>query len=187
MTIPIIHTQRLILRPLLETDIDDYYEYAQDPKVYQGGIWEPYPTFEAAQTDLKNLINYYERGLMWWGIEDGQDHKLIGRCQLGDFDREDDRADLSYALHRAYWGHGYMTEAATRIMRYGFEELALNRIGAIALTDNDISIHLLEKLGMSREGLLRQQRKLFGVYRDIYIYGILREEWLSKIVLRQNI
>jgi len=176
--IPKIETDRLILRPLKPADFDDYYEYAQDPQVSLPGMWSPYPTEEEAQRDFDNLLSLYEtRDLMWWAIEDKATSKMFGRCQLSDYDIYDKKADLSYALHRDFWGQGYMYEATQPIVNYGFTTLSLNRIGAQVYTDNTGSIGVLHKLGMTREGLLRQYRVSNGQPKDVYIYSVLRDEW----------
>jgi ribosomal-protein-alanine N-acetyltransferase len=177
MTIPVLKTHRLTLRPLRAADLDDFYEYAQDPEVSAPGMWEPYVSYAAAEDDLNRLLSYYERGLMWWALEHQTDHKMIGRCQLAEYDSHDSRAEISYALHRSYWRQGYITEAANRILAYGFQDLNLNRINAKVLTTNLASIRLLEKLGMTREGCMRQYRTVGGVPTDAFIYAILLHEW----------
>ena len=176
--IPIIETPRLILRPLKNDDFDDFYEYAQDPKVSNPGMWSPYPSREDAQKDFDHLLTLYEqRNLMWWGIENRATGKMIGRCELSDHDPDDKKAELSYALHSDFWGHGYMQEATQPIVNYGFETLNLNRIGAKVYTDNTGSIGVLQKLGMTREGLLRQYHIANNQPKDVYIYSVLRDEW----------
>jgi [ribosomal protein S5]-alanine N-acetyltransferase len=78
---------------------------------------------------------------------------------------------------RDWWGQGYATEAARAVLRYGFEELKLNRIYAHHMTKNPASGRVLEKIGMQREGCLRQMIRKWGVLEDVVLYAILRQDW----------
>lgn len=175
--IPVLETPRLYLRPLTMDDFADFYEYAQDIEVSGPGMWTPYPDENTAREDFARLLGLYSYGLMWWALEVKTTHKMIGRCQLAEYDPDDGRAELSYALNRHFWGQGYITEAARAVLQYGFDVLALNRISAQVFTDNEGSIRVLEKLGMVREGRLRQHRRTRGQPEDVYIYSILQEDW----------
>jgi ribosomal-protein-alanine N-acetyltransferase len=177
MIIPTLETARLILRPLREADFADYFEYAQDPAVASGGMWRPYASEDDARADFMRLISFYPRGFMWWALEDKAGGKMIGRCQLDRYDPDDARAEISCALHRGYWGRGYMREAAEQVARYGFEILKLNRLSATVFPDNTASVRILQKLGMIREGCFRQYRATRGAPEDVDLYAVLRTEW----------
>lgn len=86
-------------------------------------------------------------------------------------------AELGYWIGVPYWGQGYCTEAASKAIAYGFESLKLHRIYASHLTRNPASERVLQKLGMTYEGCLRQHIKHWGVYEDLAIYGILATQW----------
>jgi len=177
MMIPPLETPQLSLRPLKDTDFADYFEYAQDPLVSGPGMWVPYPSEAAARADFERVLSLYSSGLMWWALEHRRTGKMIGRCQLAAYDPDDAHAELTYALHSHFWRQGLMTEAARAVLRYGFEELKLNRVSAQVFTDNIGSIRLLEKLGMVKEGRLRQYRQVRGKPEDVDIYSLLRGEW----------
>lgn len=87
------------------------------------------------------------------------------------------RGEIAYALNRAYWGNGYMPEAAAAVLAFGFDTLQLNRIEARCEVDNLPSERVMQKLGMQFEGVLRQHVQVQGRYRDLKLYSILREEW----------
>lgn len=114
---------------------------------------------------------------MWWALEEKTDGKMIGRCQLDRYDPDDARAEISYALNQRYWGRGYMSEAAKRVARYGFETLKLNRISATVFPDNIASLRVLEKLKMTREGCMREYRTVQGMRKDVLLYAVLGAEW----------
>ena len=88
---------------------------------------------------------------------------------------------MGYVLRRESWGNGYATEAARVMLRIGFELLEAHRVFATVDTENVSSIRVLEKLGMTREGMHRQSfwSPLHGSWRDVYLYAILEGEWRS--------
>jgi RimJ/RimL family protein N-acetyltransferase len=87
------------------------------------------------------------------------------------------RAELGYWLAAATWGHGIATEAVRALVDFGFRELALARIFAHVLDGNAASMRVLEKLGLEREGLLRQHLRKGRRLRDVVVYGARCEDW----------
>ncbi len=179
MPIPVLETARLILRPLRAGDAHDMFEYAQDPALARLGMWDPYDSFEACEQHIEHLIPLYEKRLMWWAIEHRADKRLIGRVELAEWDPDNEHAELGYALNRNYWGQGLMTEAVALAVDYGWTQLALHRLGATVLPENTASIRLLTRIGMKREGRLRDYRRLAGEWVDVDVYGMLRTDSVS--------
>lgn len=89
-------------------------------------------------------------------------------------------AELGYWLGVPYWGQGYATEAAREMLRYGFENLALQRIFATHFAQNLASGRVLRKLGMRYEGCQRAHFRKWDRFVDLELYGMLREEWPSR-------
>ena len=87
--------------------------------------------------------------------------------------------ELGYALARPHWRHGYMTEAVTAALAYGFERLGLHRAEAICLADNTASRCLLERMGFRLEGNAREAFLQDGSYKDLSRYALLKDEWLT--------
>lgn len=85
--------------------------------------------------------------------------------------------EIGYILHKDYWGRGYATELAKRLVRYGFETLGLHRVFARCDVRNVRSCHVLEKAGMHYEGTLRDCIRVRDEYRSLRYYGILRSDW----------
>jgi ribosomal-protein-alanine N-acetyltransferase len=104
------------------------------------------------------------------------DGKLIGGVGLN-INERDQHAELGYWIGVPYWRQGYATEAAHAVLRYGFEELHLNRIFAAHFSNNPASARVLVKLGMRREGCQREHVRKWGQFFDSELYGILRQEW----------
>lgn len=86
-------------------------------------------------------------------------------------------AELGYWVGVPFWGRGYATEAAARLLHYGFSDWGLNRIEAHHLVRNPASGRVMQKLGMQYEGTLRQKVRKWGRFEDVAIYGLLANEW----------
>jgi RimJ/RimL family protein N-acetyltransferase len=77
--------------------------------------------------------------------------------------------EIGYGMAKSYWGRGFASEAAAATMKYGFEQLHLPRIVAIAWPENTASLRVLEKLGMRREPRLYNGEMLcYAVSRENY-------------------
>lgn len=87
---------------------------------------------------------------------------------------------LGYALAPSEWGKGYATDAARTLIRFGIRELGLHRISAAIGPDNAPSIKLIEALGFSREGVLRDHVFTNGAWRDSVLYSLLEQEWRAQ-------
>jgi ribosomal-protein-alanine N-acetyltransferase len=85
--------------------------------------------------------------------------------------------ETGYDLNRAYWGRGVMREAMSAVLSYGFTTLELHRIEAIIDIQNVRSKTLLEKLGFTYEGNLRQRYYMDGRFEDEHYFGLLKHEW----------
>lgn len=179
MALPTLQTERLLLRPLNHNDLDDLYEYAQDPAVYQPGMWRPYDSKEQARQHLDELLASYNHGLMWWAVEHKADQKMIGRCELTHIDREDNHAEIGYALHQNYWRRGIMQEVIHEVINYAFNTMRLNRLLAKTLISNQASQKLLIRTGFKQEGHLREHSQVKGYPEDVYIYGLLQSDTTS--------
>jgi len=173
-----LHTQRLILRPFEIVDARDVQRLAGDhaiadttlniPHPYEDGMAEQWiathqPQFEAGEGRV-------------FAIALRATGELVGAIGLV-MNRRFDRAELGYWIGRPYWNQDYCTEAGHAVLWYGFTELNLNRIHAYHLSRNPASGRVMEKLGMTREGLLRQHAKKWDKYEDLVEYGLLRQDW----------
>lgn len=104
------------------------------------------------------------------------DGQLIGAIGLHII--EPDRlAEIGYWIGKPYWNQGYATQAAQALIEYGFDHFDLNRIQARHMTKNPASGRVMEKAGMSFEGVLRQSIFRWGSFEDAAMYSILRREF----------
>lgn len=104
------------------------------------------------------------------------DGPLIGSAGLRDIDPEHLQAELGFWIGLEWWGRGYAREAAAAVIRFGFESLGLNRIYAHHMSRNPAAGKVLVAAGMQREGLLRQRVRKWGVYEDVVLYAIVRDD-----------
>jgi RimJ/RimL family protein N-acetyltransferase len=102
--------------------------------------------------------------------------QLVGGCGLY-LNDEQRQGYIGYVLHRRFWGQGYATELAGALVDFGFRILGLHRITAFCDPANAASARVIEKTGMRREGLMRQDAWVKGEWRDTLYFAILGEEW----------
>ncbi len=176
-SVPIIETERLLLRGLTVEDADDLYEYASEHKVSQYVPWDAHKSLEDSIEFLKYILNAYEyKKKRTWAIELKEEGKLIGTIDYVNWVPSHRKAELTYVLSHHYWGKGFTYEAAQKLLHYGFETMGLHRVEAPIMLENKQSQRVLEKLGMTYEGIARQSFYLNGQYVDLAMYAILKDE-----------
>ena len=176
---PRLETHRLILREMTLGDVEFYFHHFNNEKVVEGSCFPGPKTPEAAKEELElYCIRPFkdDKGIRWGIARKGSD-ELIGTCGFYDWNKTSHRAEIGYDLEPAHWREGIMTEALRAVLRYGFEEMGLNRIQAIIDSANVRSIKLVERLGFKKEGILRQNSYFRGRFRDEVCFSLLKEEW----------
>lgn len=175
--IPTLSTQRLTLRPFTSADADEVVRLAGAREVAATTLLIPHPY---QKSDALAWIATHEpefarsaRADFAISLHDGT---LIGAIGLS-ISATHNHADIGYWIGVPYWGHGYATEAGREIIRYGFQDRALNRLTAHHFAGNLASGRVIQKMGLKQEGLFRQHVKKWGTYTDAVMYGILRSEW----------
>ena len=144
----ILETKRLILRPWKDTDAESLYEYAKDPEVGPIAGWPQHKSIAESREIIKTVF----RGAECYAIcERGRDCAIgaIGLMGKGhtDMTDRDDECELGYWLGKPFWGRGYMPEAASELIRRGFEDLGMTTIWCGYYDGNHKSKRVQEKLG----------------------------------------
>ena len=172
-------TERLVLREFVADDWPAFHAVESLPEVARYQSFEPRTAEEsrdyvrrASQSATEQPRRTYDLAVIL-RTED----RLIGRCGFGITDAEPEQAMLWYTLHPEYWGQGYTTEAARCMVEFGFRELGLHRMWADCDPDNVGSWRVLEKIGMRREGHLRENALVKGAWVDSFIYAVLDRDW----------
>jgi len=177
---PRLTTQRLVLRAFGASDTADVERLAGDFAIADTTLEIPHP-YEpgmAAQWFATHGPKFEAGEVIALAITAREGGTLMGAVGLGIRQRFD-RAEIGYWIGKPYWGRGYCTEAAKAVMEYGFTELNLNRIFAVHFKRNPASGRVMQKIGMTQEGLFRQHIKKWDRYEDMVVYGILRSEWAA--------
>jgi [ribosomal protein S5]-alanine N-acetyltransferase len=174
-----LQTERLLLREFGAPDEPDIHAYASDPEVVRLMIWGP-NTPEMTRSYLEGVLGaqqHWPRPDVALAVELTAERRVIGSIALRIRDERNSTADIGFVLNRAYWGQGYMVEAAHAVLDTAFREVGLHRVWATCDPRNRASYRVMERLGMRREAHFRQDVMEKGEWRDSYLYAILREEW----------
>ncbi|NOK62621.1 MAG: Protein N-acetyltransferase, RimJ/RimL family [Chloroflexi bacterium AL-W] len=175
---PTLETTRLILRPFDLTDAPTVQRLAGDAAVADTTLNIPHPYHDgtAAQWIGTHQQAFAKTIGVIFAIVLRETNELCGSISLG-ITKQHHRAEMGYWLGVPYWNRGYITEAARALLDYGFNELQLHRINAHHLTRNPASGRVMQKIGMTLEGTLREHICKGEKLEDIVCYGIVRHEW----------
>ena len=176
--LPTLSASRVVLRGLDSRDIPALFAIFSDEETMR--YWSSGPLRELAEAEelLDDIREHFEnRTLFQWGVARKSDDHVIGTCTLFRFEAEHRRAEVGFALARAYWGAGLMTEALAALVAFAFDSLRLHRLEADADPRNARSIQCLQRQGFRREGYLRERYHLGGEIQDAVVFGLLEPEW----------
>ncbi|MFW9956168.1 MAG: GNAT family N-acetyltransferase [Candidatus Thorarchaeota archaeon] len=175
---PILETNRLVIRQLTIDDSENWFKNLSDDEVAVLIGMEPLENVEESKSIIVSFILRYEKkNGMAWAIILKEDESFIGTCSYEKIDSHNLSGEIGYDLLKKYWGHGFMAEALSAIIDYGFESLRLNRIEAHTAAINSASRNLLRRLGFFEEGIFRESSFFRGEFRDDCQYSLLRREW----------
>jgi RimJ/RimL family protein N-acetyltransferase len=173
-----IQTKRLTIKRLTYENHADMYPYVSDPKTmyYERGPHDTYSLYEILGNVIPEQVMY--------GMYRTEDNQFLGHLYLGDYGPKDFMEYMiGYILHPDYHNQGYCTEATKALIGYAFTTLHAHRITAKCNPDNTASWRVMEKVGMNKEGHLKQ-RVCFKydengspIWWDELIYGITADDW----------
>ena len=183
--VPDIETERLRLRPLCQSDAAEVTRLVNDFEVarYTATIPHPYDmkmaqdfiaTPEAAPDAASRFLDDPEAAIVL-AIELKDGDRLLGCVGL---QKTVDGPELGYWIGREYWGYGYASEAAGRLVRLAFENFALPELVASAVTVNDASHRVLEKLGFAISGTGEIHSRAQNSHLPVIHRRLKRSDWL---------
>lgn len=171
----IFETKRLLVRPLGSGDVDACFAVYGDPEVTRyvtpGGQAAPSPEWVRSQIEGGMLAPQEDARFGFWGVEHRADGRLVGTVALIPVEDVEDEFEMGWHLARAFWGEGYAFESGIGLLRYGFEEVGLERILALAFPENERSIRACRRLGMAPLGRRMHQG------RDHECFAADRASW----------
>jgi ribosomal-protein-alanine N-acetyltransferase len=162
----ILETKRLLLRHLVSSDLDDLFALYSDPDVVRY-IPDAPRTLEEAREELEWFTNGHPRfpNLGLWATIHKETGQFIGRCGLLPWTIDGkDEVEVAFALAKAYWGQGLATEVAHALVQYGLEQLQLSRLICLIERENQASIRVATKIGMTFEKEGEDDKGPFLVY-----------------------
>lgn len=175
-----LRTDRLILRPHRDDDLDDLLRFHSDPEVVR---YVPWPVRDRAATQIA-LQAKKDKGILtepgqWLvlAIELADSATVIGEVLLKWSSDEHRQGELGFALGRDFHGQGLAAEAANAMLRLGFDDLALHRIIAVCIEENTASARLLQRLGFTREARLVDNVHFKGSWATQLVYALTEDTW----------
>ena len=172
-----VETERLTIRRFVSSDLKVALEHESDSRIMRY-IRDPQPP-DKLRKKVEGFIGSWA-GLEteWLGLAvtlHGQ-QPMIGIVCFRIISFESETAEIGFRFHHDYHGQGFAYESSSWLKEFLLEELGVRKLIALCVAENGPSYRLLEKLGMQREGHLREHSKLGGCWRDELLYGLLAEE-----------
>lgn len=174
---PVLETERLNLREITKEDAEGIFACFSNEAVTRYYGEETLQKIEQAEKFVDFFSKNYKakRGIRW-GIEIKGTKGIIGTIGFNAWSPKHKRAEIGYEIHPDFWRRGYISEALSKVLSFGFEEWDLKRIGAVVFMENEASSILLTKLGFKKEGVLRDYMYQNGTSHDTYVYSLLKNE-----------
>jgi len=174
-----ITTRRLLIREYTAEDAGAVFGYVKDPIYWQ------YQRSEApSEEQIKTLIEWVVREqaasprlLYFMAVARRDTGEIIGEAVLKITNLMDRQGDLGFGVAPKFWKQGYGTEIGQAILDAAFAHFRLHRVAGLCSPDNKGSIRVMQKLGMAREGLLRDVHFGRGKWWSSLVYGILEGEY----------
>ncbi len=174
-----LRTERLIIRKFSEYDANDVYEYLSLPETY---LFEPGNPI--TREESSSLCIERSKGNSFYAVESRDTHKMIGHLYFSQINPTEFMTwELGYIFNPKFANRGYCTEASKAILEYAFRELAAHRVEAFCNPLNNASWHVLENIGLKREGFFREKaffrRDSYNnpVWHDCYAYGLTDKDY----------
>jgi RimJ/RimL family protein N-acetyltransferase len=175
-----LRTERLTLRPLNSEDLASHHRLFSDPQVVRYLYDAPMGLGEAqAQLERRMHANLPVEG-EWLNLAVEADGVFVGEVGVSLVSRVHGHCEIGYVFDPRYQGRGYATEAASRMIDVAFEQLGAHRVTAQLDARNERSARVLERLGLRREALLRENEFVKGEWTDEIMYAVLADEWARR-------
>ena len=175
---PHLETKNLVLRDLRPEDVQAVFCIFSDDEVTRYYDLDTFQSMGQARDLIERFNSRFlnQVGIRWGIARKDAPGTIIGTCGYNIWVQPNCRAVIGYDLARAHWRQGVMTEALGAVLRFGFENMSLNRVEAAIFPANTSSHRLLKKLGFQQEGALREYEFLKGEFVDLVMYSLLRKE-----------
>lgn len=177
-----LHTQRLLLRRLTPEDAEAMYRnWASDPEVTRYLTWPPHTAVQQTRALLEAWEAQYRDSTFYqWAIVPEDVGEPIGSISVVKWDEDTDTAEVGYCIGQKWWHRGYTSEALQAVMAFLFREVKIQRLEARHDTQNPHSGAVMQKCGMTQEGILRRAARNNRGIVDAAVYRMLATEYASR-------
>jgi len=167
-----LETERLIMRPLVESDVDEIFAMRSDEEIMRF-IREPQGRSESLDWIKLVSARWDTEKLGFCAVIEKETDKFLGWCGIWRL-RETNELEVGYAIEKAYWGKGFATEAAEKFIEYAFENIKPDKIVAVAEPKNLASRRVMEKLGMKFVKIAKFYE------RELVQYAIIKKDFSTQ-------
>ena len=176
--VPIINIDdKFYLREQKYSDAENFFNYISNHQVRKYILSSIPSNLNEAKDEIMYWIDlFYKNKGIYWAVADLETDQMIGAIGFHDLNYYNNRAEISYDLNYQYWGKGIMSKAMQKILKYGFQNMNIERIQASTVKENILSIKILERNGFLCDGLLRHYRLHNSKYYDIKFYSKLKND-----------
>jgi RimJ/RimL family protein N-acetyltransferase len=183
-----VRSNRLILRQFSQQDVDSFYSYRSSPEVAKFQSWENYQYNDAKVFVSEQTKSVPNQPGTWFqfAIALGETNHLIGDCALHTLLDEPRIVEIGFTLAEEHQGNGYASEAVRALLSYVFNSLGKHKVIAFSDVRNEMSVRLLERVGMRKEGHLLENYMSKGQWVDEYQYSLLQSEWENSLRAERN-
>ena len=174
-----IFSKRMILKEITRSDLEQIHDLQSKPEIDEFNTLGIPQSIEITKERLRQLIDAQKelpRKSYNWKIIEKETDEFIGQCGFNLSLNRFKLGEIYYNLLPEYWGKGYATEVARLLVETGFKHFHLHKVEAGVATENIRSIKVLEKAGMTREGLRRKILPIRGEWKDNYHYAIVEDD-----------
>jgi UDP-4-amino-4,6-dideoxy-N-acetyl-beta-L-altrosamine N-acetyltransferase len=171
--------ENLSLRQIVPEDYALITQWNFDPEITR--YFSPRPSFseELQKQWFENLLN--DKTKLKFMIIPKNKRDAIGMVGLQNINRVHERAEIGISIGDNKWlGKGLGTDAVKTLLSFSFEELKLHQIRAEVFTENTNAIRLFIRCGFKSDGILRHYWKKEGVFRDVQLLSLLKDEFTVK-------
>jgi ribosomal-protein-alanine N-acetyltransferase len=169
----ILNTDRLVLRPFEFSDVDDMVSMGGFPTWDGSGPPSPYTRRHAEKMIAEKILDSWDTNASFAVVLDGVVVGSVGMIVNQSYDT----AEIGYTLQEKYWGRGIISEAVKAVIGWALMDLGLAKVSAQADIRNERSWRLMEKVGMTREGISRSDHEIRNIRTEMVWYSMLREEF----------
>ncbi len=149
-----LSTQRTLLKKVTGEYTHDIFEYASDKETTQYMSWPTHKDVSDTEEFIRDTNKRYKSGSHYdWAIILKKDKKMIGTCGIPNLKVKENTAEIGYIINKKYWNRGYATEVVSRLLKFIFEDLNLQKAEAYCFMGNDASERVLHKAGFTFRGI----------------------------------